>query len=95
MPYFGFSASDGTLIIQPQFWIYWALTIPLTLTVLVVYLAYLLWIQNKHRVEDDAARKDLDAEPQPDHTRVTTHGQWDMPAHVLWKAGTQDRFRPL
>ena len=94
MPYFGFSASDSTLSIKPQFWIYWALTIPLTITVLAAYLAYLVWIQNKHRVEDDAARKDLDALPQPNDAQGITHGEWDMPAHVLWKAGTQDRFRP-
>ena len=94
MPYFEFSAADSTLSIKPQFWIYWALTIPLTMAVLTIYLAYLLWIQNRHRVEDDAARKDLDISPQPYDARGAGHGQWDMPAHVLWKAGTQDRFRP-
>ena len=34
------------------FWIYWAITIPLTTIVLVAYLTYLLQIQRRDRLED-------------------------------------------
>ena len=66
MPYFEFSNSGNTLTLKPEFWIYWALTIPLTLVVLAAYLAYLVWIQNKERIEDLAVRKEFNALPQTD-----------------------------
>jgi len=38
--------------VKTSFWIYWAITIPLTTIVLVAYLTYLVRIQRKDRLED-------------------------------------------
>jgi hypothetical protein len=36
-PFFHWDASQYSLILQPHFWIYWAVTIPLTFITLIVY----------------------------------------------------------
>lgn len=57
MPFFDYSDSLSTLLTKPNFWIYWAITIPLTVSVLIVYLSYVTWIERKNRSEDKDARK--------------------------------------
>lgn len=57
MPFFEFPTPSSDVNLKPHFWIYWAITIPLTLTVLIIYLAYLLWIGRRHREEDQNARE--------------------------------------
>ncbi len=37
---------------KSSFWIYWAITIPLTTIVLVAYLTYIVRIQRRDRLED-------------------------------------------
>ena len=57
MPFFDYSNSPSTLLTEPNFWIYWAITIPLTVSVLIVYLSYVVWIERKNRSEDKDARR--------------------------------------
>ena len=52
MPLFDFSNSSGAPTVKSGFWIYWAITIPLTTVVLVAYLTYLVRIQRRDRLED-------------------------------------------
>ena len=43
----------GTL----HLWLYWAITVPLTIVVLIIYFTYVWWAERKRRNEDDTARK--------------------------------------
>ena len=52
MPLFDFSNPSGGPIVKTGFWIYWAITIPVTTIVLGVYLTYLVRIQRRDRLED-------------------------------------------
>ena len=52
MPLFDFSNPSGAPTVKTGFWIYWAITIPLTTIVLGVYLTYLVRIQRRDRLED-------------------------------------------
>ena len=92
MPYFEFSNSGNTLTLKPEFWIYWALTIPLTLVVLAAYLAYIVWIQNKERIEDLAVRKEFNALPQTDGLQDSASRRWEQEAHKPFERATLHRF---
>ena len=52
MPLFDFSNPSGAPTVKTGFWIYWAITIPLTTIVLGAYLTYLVRIQHRDRLED-------------------------------------------
>lgn len=56
MPIFDFAVSSRPQVREPGFWIYWAVTIPLTFGVLGAYGAYLVWVQRRNREEDRNAR---------------------------------------
>ena len=47
---------------KSSFWIYWAITIPLTAIVLVAYLTYLVRIQRRDRLEDHKIVRRLNEE---------------------------------
>lgn len=54
---FNWQADSGITVVSPRFWIYWAITLPLTI---VVVLVWFIWIQRKdarHRREDLATRQ--------------------------------------
>jgi hypothetical protein len=51
--------SNPTPTSKPGFWIYWAVTAPLTISVLAIYLTYLARVERKHREEDKKARDDI------------------------------------
>lgn len=46
MPFFDFSGRQGQPMVFTRFWIYWAITIPLTVTVM------LLWLVTRTQPED-------------------------------------------
>ena len=52
MPLFDFSSPSGVPTVKTDFWIYWAITVPLTTIALGVYLTYLVRIQRRDRLED-------------------------------------------
>ena len=52
MPLFDFSNPSGAPTVKTGFWLYWAITIPLTTIVLGAYLTYLVRIQHRDRLED-------------------------------------------
>ena len=62
MPLFDFSNLSGAPTVKSGFWIYWAITIPLTITVLVAYLTYLVRIQRRDRLEDRKIERRLNEE---------------------------------
>jgi len=64
MPIFNWQADSGTTVVSHRFWIYWAITVPLTI---VVVLVWFIWIQRKdarHQREDLAVRQFDDSDPQ-------------------------------
>ncbi|KAF2193510.1 hypothetical protein K469DRAFT_237497 [Zopfia rhizophila CBS 207.26] len=48
LPFFDFSAGQGQQMVLPRFWIYWAVTIPLTGTVMLLWLISLTYSSTKH-----------------------------------------------
>jgi len=56
MPLFDFSTASRIPIAKPYFWVYWAITIPLTISVVAIYGTYLVWVGRKNRAEDKKAR---------------------------------------
>lgn len=59
MPLLDFSTPIPTS--KPGYWIYWAVTAPLTISVLAIYLTYLTQISRKNREEDKRVREDVTA----------------------------------
>ena len=58
MPFFDVTVdvSGNTLLeTRPQFWIYWVITIPLTLSVLGLWIIWLRFTAKKHEKEDEEA----------------------------------------
>jgi len=51
MPFFTVTA-DSTRT-SPQFWLYWAITIPITLAVLGVWITWLQFTATKRKKEDE------------------------------------------
>ena len=45
MPMFQWNAGSDADVVSQRIWIYWAVTIPLTL---LTFLAWILWIQYRH-----------------------------------------------
>ena len=82
MPLFDFNEASNQLKAKPGFWVYWAITIPLTLIVLAMYLIYLVRISRKDRLEDRWAMRQTDSEVEIEKmTRaVRTHkGTYEEP----------------
>ncbi|KAH0541680.1 hypothetical protein FGG08_003843 [Glutinoglossum americanum] len=55
MPVFDFIDPLGALGMKPHFWFYWAITSPLAMFVLAMYLSYLVWVGSKHLNENKMA----------------------------------------
>jgi hypothetical protein len=65
---FNWQADSGTTVVSPRFWIYGAITLPLTI---VVVLVWFIWIQRKdsrHRREDLATRQFDDSDTHDSDT---------------------------
>ena len=55
MPLFDWDAEHGASVFSGRFWIYWVITVPLTILVMILWV---IWIRRKslrHAREDDAA----------------------------------------
>lgn len=63
MSLFEWDATKGSEVVNRRFWVYWAITIPLTI---VTFMAWMLWLRYQR---EDAARKRIDAT-----TTTTTNG---------------------
>jgi hypothetical protein len=65
------------VIITSRFWLYWAVTIPLTIIVLAIWTCYLLWISALQRKEEKIIQtENIIIEPKTDDcedTRRTTN----------------------
>jgi hypothetical protein len=58
MPFFDFTVDvDGHSVVQtrPQFWMYWVITIPLTFSVLGLWVVWLRFVTKRHKKEDEEA----------------------------------------
>lgn len=59
MPLFQWDAASDGMVVSKRFWVYWAVTIPLTVLTLVVWV---LWTRRQakvHRVSEERAREEL------------------------------------
>ena len=59
--------------------------------VLAVYIAYLLWIQNTHMIEDREIRKHPTSSLEPNGQRGSASKAWDREAHNGSRASLQRR----
>ena len=57
MPLFNWSADSGQDVLTNRFWVYWALTIPLTVVVMAIWWIWIGWRERKNIVEDRRARE--------------------------------------
>ena len=55
MPLFNWQASENASILSDHFWIYWAVTVPLTIAVIAVWFVWITRKMNRHAKEDAAA----------------------------------------
>ena len=57
MGMFDFQESDGSVVVSRYFWVYWTISIPLTLFVMVTWLIWFRWQERreKKRVDDEEA----------------------------------------
>jgi hypothetical protein len=53
MPFFDFSSTGGNNAVSPQFWIYWVVSIPLTIIVILSWTIWYRWSIHQHRLEDE------------------------------------------
>ncbi|MCJ1385495.1 hypothetical protein MMC17_008618 [Xylographa soralifera] len=58
MPLFNWNGAPGEPIIYDRFWIYWALTLPLTTAVLSIWWVWKEWRNRKDVAENEAAEND-------------------------------------
>jgi hypothetical protein len=52
MPLFNWDAPRGESVLKSRFWVFWAVTIPLTLAVIGVWWLWMLWRESRDRIED-------------------------------------------
>jgi Mg2+ and Co2+ transporter CorA len=57
MPLFNWNADRNSTVVNDRFWIYWAVTVPLTLSTLIIWLSWTYRQTLIHRAQD---RKDRD-----------------------------------
>jgi len=52
MPMFNWQADSGTAVVSPRFWVYWAITAPLTIAVVLVWFIWIAIKDARHKKED-------------------------------------------
>lgn len=52
MPFFDSASQDPATLTTVHLWIYWAVAVPLTIVVLLIYALYLLHVERRNRAED-------------------------------------------
>ena len=52
MPMFNWQADSGTAVVSPRFWVYWAITAPLTILVVLVWFIWIAFKDARHKRED-------------------------------------------
>jgi hypothetical protein len=57
MPLLDWQAEAGQPVISHRFWIYWAVTIPLTLLVVILWIGWLLWSLRQQSKENARVRE--------------------------------------
>lgn len=59
MPLFNWDAEKSSSVVNERFWIYWAVTVPLTLTTLVIWLSWTHRQTLLHRAQERRDRDQL------------------------------------
>ncbi|MCJ1315363.1 hypothetical protein MMC15_000681 [Xylographa vitiligo] len=62
MPLFNWNGAPGEPIIYDRFWMYWALTLPLTTAILSIWWVWKEWRNRKDVTENEAAKNDTESE---------------------------------
>jgi Mg2+ and Co2+ transporter CorA len=67
MQFFQFDTATRTLIVAKSFWQYWAVTIPVTISVVLIWNAW-VWLEKKQSIGDEKSQQ-LDIEEEDVGTR--------------------------
>jgi len=57
MPLFNWNAAAGQSVLGDRFWVYWTLTLPLTVIVMAAWWTWMTWRERRNLVEDQRARE--------------------------------------
>ncbi|PNP60642.1 hypothetical protein FNYG_14626 [Fusarium nygamai] len=82
MPIFQWNAEPGTSVVSDRFWVYWAVTLPLTAIVVLVWLAWLrLTTRNRPAPRDKAGKTRFgDSRPKIDNFDLETQAHRHDPS---------------
>jgi hypothetical protein len=58
-PFFS-ETGDSSLVVSSHFWIYWAVTVPLTIAVVLIWLVWLKWQRLKESKREGDLEKDVE-----------------------------------
>jgi hypothetical protein len=56
IPLFNWRAVEGESLVDSRFWLYWAVTLPLTLVVIVIWGVWIKVMMRQHAKEDKAVQ---------------------------------------
>ena len=59
LPLVNWNAAGGDIIVSTRFWVYWAVTIPLTVLTLLVWALWTRRQARTHRISEEKAREEL------------------------------------
>ena len=70
MPLFNWSAEPGEAVINQRFWIYWAIVLPLTILVLLMWWSWKEWRKKRDVAQEALARSYFQSDKAVRSTRV-------------------------
>lgn len=83
------SSSDGTSVVSNKFWIYWAVTIPLTLATIIIWRLWWLWQERSYQKEVEEAVGD--GKDKVDDMAPLRHDSW---SHMYGQNPSKKKSKP-
>lgn len=62
MPFFHFDESSGQVVLGGRFWLYWIITLPLSIVTILAWLVFTKWQNRAIKIESDQADASLGGE---------------------------------
>lgn len=75
MPLFNWNAGSGEPVLNRWFWVYWALTLPLTVVVMLCWYTWMQWRQRKDAENDRKARQSSGLVSESDEKPPVANGE--------------------
>ena len=97
MPLFNWQADTGDLVVSTRFWVYWAISIPLTVVVVLLWIIWIRMTDRRRRKEDEERAQASDPNRKQSTGRSSTHSHTEerqgenTPPHSGGDSTTADR----